>query len=246
MPGFLTATWVNLLNITFAVPPSLLVPYVPEGVRLDIQQQEAFASIVAFDFNRTRVKGLHIPGHVNFPEINLRFYVKFKEKRGVVFIKELVPKFCISLVANRLYNEPYEFTRMKSMTEETEEGINIEHTFEYGGKTHYIQAIGLKKLWLPREDSIEHYFKEHDVGFGKTKKGKTLCYRVLHPKWEIYQLEAYDLNIDFKAVYGSGWDILSQASPVSAILAKGSHVEVFHPQNLDTFEKSLKLEVKHS
>ncbi len=244
MAGFLTANWVNLLNITFAVPPSLLVPHLPEGLRLDVRQQEAFASIVAFDFNDTKVKGIAIPGHINFPEINLRFYVKFREKRGVVFIKELVPKFCIAFVANRLYNEPYQSTAMTSITEQTENSLSITHKFNVKNREHHIRAVANKNSHYPSKDSLAYYFMEHDVGFGITKRGKTLCYRVKHPKWEIYGLEGYELDMDFGLIYGKAWDILKDLNPVSAILAKGSRVEVFNPQNLAIFERSLYLETK--
>ena len=88
MKPFLTAEWKHLLNVTYRVPPELLIDKVPPGVELDIQDGTAFASVVAFDFLNTRVRGLTIPFHVNFPEINLRFYIKHQGKRGVMFWKE--------------------------------------------------------------------------------------------------------------------------------------------------------------
>ena len=108
MPNpFLTAHWRNLINLTYRVPPSLLKQHVPKGVELDIQEGDAFVSLVAFEFLNTKVKGLKIPFHVDFPEINLRYYVKYKGKNAVCFIREFVPKYCIATIANRLYNEPY-------------------------------------------------------------------------------------------------------------------------------------------
>jgi uncharacterized protein YqjF (DUF2071 family) len=93
MKVFLSAEWRNLVNLTYGVPPDLLAPHVPPGLELDIFQGMAHVSFVAFDFLDTRVKGIHVPDHVNFPEVNLRFYVNYKGRRGVVFIREYVPKF---------------------------------------------------------------------------------------------------------------------------------------------------------
>ena len=104
---FLTATWARLLNLTYGVDPKLLEPHVPPGVDLDVIDGQAFVSLVAFDFLDTKVKGIKLPFHVNFPEINLRYYLKYKGKTGVAFIKEFVPKFCIAFVADKIYNEPY-------------------------------------------------------------------------------------------------------------------------------------------
>ncbi len=70
-----------------------------------------FACLVEFMFLNTRIKGISIPFHKNFEEIDLRFYVRHycegNWKRGVVFIKEIVPKPMIALIANILYGEKY-------------------------------------------------------------------------------------------------------------------------------------------
>ena len=60
-------------------------------------------------FLNTKLLGIKIPLHTNFEEVNLRFYVKRFEnntwKRGVVFIKEIVPKPALTFIANNIYNE---------------------------------------------------------------------------------------------------------------------------------------------
>ena len=120
---FLTAHWKNLCLVTYAVPPALLEPRLPEGLSLDTRGGDAFVSLVAFDFLETRVLGVPWPGYRHFPEINLRFYVRHGAQRGVVFIRELVPKRLIASLARSLYNEPYLAIPMKSRT--TREGGTI-------------------------------------------------------------------------------------------------------------------------
>lgn len=231
MTPFLTAYWKNLLNVTYKVDPALLLPHVPPGVELDVQDGKAFASVVAFEFLDTRVKGLKIPFHVNFPEINLRYYLKHDGKRGVAFIKELVPRFCIAFIADKVYNEPYESCPMRCDTSETEDKLKILHQFTYKGKLQEMKIEAKNRLSMPSEDSVEHYFKEHDIGFGKTKSGEPLFYEVKHPKWEIYELESYQLDVDFGLVYGEEWAFLKEAEPHSALLAKGSEIAVY-PKNV--------------
>lgn len=226
MKAFLTAEWRNLINITYQVPPTLLMPYLPEHTTLDVKKGSAFVSLVAFEFLNTKVKGLKIPFHVNFPEINLRFYVLYKGKRAVVFIKEFVPKFCIALVANRVYNEPYEAIPMHTQIEKDTEEIKIYHRIEKQGKTGEIWLSAKNKLSTPPINSTEHYFKEHDLGLGKDKKGKTLSYEVKHPIWEVYPVENHYLNFDFGHFYGEQWAFLKDEKPYNVLLAKGSDVEV--------------------
>ena len=93
-PVFLSADWHNLLFANYTVSPSLLGPLVPDGTQLDLWNGSCFISLVAFQFQNTRV--LRIPALINrdFEEINLRFYVKRTlvngdVRRGVVFIKEI-------------------------------------------------------------------------------------------------------------------------------------------------------------
>src|ERR1017187_8898319 len=96
MSTFLTAEWRKLIMAQYEVPPATLAPWLPQGLELD----------------RFRIKGLAIPFHTRFEEVNLRFYVARTEpdgtrKRGVVFIREFVPRAAITHIANSLYEEPY-------------------------------------------------------------------------------------------------------------------------------------------
>ena len=130
---FLTAEWVNVAAVTFAVDEERLRPYVPRGATIDALEGSPRVSLVAFEFRRTRVGGLAIPRHIAFPEINLRFYVRHGGERGVVFIRELVPRWAIATVARLLYNEPYRRVPMRCGAEPTlAGGVRVWHRFGRG------------------------------------------------------------------------------------------------------------------
>ncbi len=233
MKPFLTAEWRNLILITYAVEPEVLEPYVPKGLVLDLLKGKAYVSFVAFDFLRTRVKGIPIPFHVNFPEVNLRFYVRYrskegKEKRGVVFIREFVPKYMIAFVANTIYNEPYLSTKMNSQVNISSEERVIKHQLYYGGQEHSWKFFCSNTTKLPTEDSTEHFFKEHEWGFGVNHKGKLMEYKVEHPIWNIYPLtKRFELKVDFGLLYGEQWSFLNQQIPYNITIAEGSPIKVF-------------------
>jgi hypothetical protein len=92
---FLTADWRHLAMLNYEINPNVLQRFVPTGTELDQWKGKTFVSIVGFLFLNTRIRGIAIPFHSNFEEVNLRFYVRRYTKegwrRGVVFIKELVP-----------------------------------------------------------------------------------------------------------------------------------------------------------
>ncbi len=223
---FLTARWENLILLTYKIKPEMLEEYLPCGLEPDTIDGNAFVSLVAFDFLDTKVKGFKIPFHVNFPEINLRAYVKNNDKRGVIFIREFVPKFFISLVANTIYNEKYKSASMKSRTE-TNGSIFLSHTLRLNGKEFSINLEADNRPYLPPPDSIEHFFKEHEWGFGTNRKGEALMYKVEHPFWEVYPIIKFEHNIDFGTVYGNKWQSLNSASPYNITFAKGSQIKVF-------------------
>jgi len=227
MKAFLTAEWNHLVNITYAVAPELLLPYLPKGLSLDLIDGKAFVSFVAFEFNNVRVKGIKIPFHMSFPEINLRFYVNNKGRRGVVFIKEFVPKFFVALVADKLYNEPYTAIPMNVRTSISASEIKTEHRFKYHGHTYAAAVTAGAKGHTPADHTLEHFFKEHEIGFGKNKKGAALEYRVEHPVWEIYPVKEYSLDVDFGKIYGQQWEFLNREKPYNVLLAKGSDIIVF-------------------
>ncbi len=230
---FLSARWSNLFLATYAVPEEMLFPRVPPGLELDRRDGHGFVSLVAFDFLETKVLGIPWPGFREFPELNLRFYVRHGDQRGVMFIREFVPKSFVALMARMLYNEPYASATMSSTIHEDERELTAVHRLDWAGRTHTITATGTKPAVRPSRESAEHFFKEHEWGFGTTRKGKTTRYRVEHPTWDVYPLRSYEIDLDWAAVYGPEWKFLQDAQPYSVMLAAGSKVAVHSGKKLE-------------
>ncbi len=79
---FLTAEWRDLLILNYEVAPEVLAPFIPRHTMLDLFEGRALVSLVGFNFLDTRVRGLAIPGHRNFEELNFRFYIITPDPRG--------------------------------------------------------------------------------------------------------------------------------------------------------------------
>jgi uncharacterized protein YqjF (DUF2071 family) len=212
--------------VTYDVDPAVLRPLLPPGCELDMRDDRAFVSFVMFDFLQTRIKGIRWPGHVNFPEINLRFYICHAGQRGVCFVRELVPKRLIAWIARTIYNEPYVATAMQSEISQCDGTIRTRHRF-FANRWHDATLSGRAPAVRPRADSIEHFFKEHEWGFGRSRRGALRRYRVIHPEWEVYTDAQATLDVDFGAVYGEPWAILNNRDPYSVVFAVGSEVAVY-------------------
>jgi uncharacterized protein len=223
---WLTAEWRNLCLFTYAVDPARLERYLPPGLTLDMRDGKAFVSLVAFDFVNTRVLGVSWPGYRHFPEVNLRFYVKQGETRGVAFIREYVPSRLVAFLARALYNEPYQQAPMSSASRESEHAIEVEHVLHAGGRAQRLRILARRTESVPAEHSSVHFFKEHAIGFGCSRRGELLRYEVRHPIWTTYPVQDFHLDWEFGTVYGAQWADLSRQAPLSVVLAKGSAVRV--------------------
>ncbi len=224
---FLTARWRRLILAQYETDPALLTPRLPAGLELDRWRGRVYVSLVAFEFLDTRVRGFRVPGCVNFPEVNLRFYVTDGQHRGVCFVRELVPSRLTSLVARVVYNEPYARAAMSVSTAESDGELHIDHRFRFGGIEHRIGARVAAERLVPEPGSLEHHFKEHEWGYGRTRGGTPTLYRVEHPTWAIHRVLDTTIDIDAGALYGDEWAWLGDARPDSVVVADGSEVAVY-------------------
>ena len=226
---FLTARWSNLAIITYDVDPILLTEYLQPSCTLDMIDGRAFVSLVAFDFLDTCVLDVAWPGFINFPEINLRFYLRGLDgRRGVSFVRELVPQRSVALVARSIYNEPYTAVPMTSAIARTRDRISTTHIATVAGRDHTIRVSGSTDMITPPADSREHFFKEHAWGFGRSRDGRLITYEVCHPVWRVYRDPRIErLDWDFASIYGPTWRFLTGATPYSLVFAVGSEVAVF-------------------
>jgi hypothetical protein len=224
---FLTARWCNLILANYAVPDDLLLPHLPPGVELDRWDGSGFASLVGFQFLDTKVLGVGWPTFRHFPEWNLRIYVRRGDQRGVCFVREFVPQRFVAWVARRIYNEPYHPARMSMSIDDKPDSLTARYTVEFGGRVHSLTATGSKPAVRPGPESVEHFFKEHSWGFGRTRGGKLLRYEVSHPEWDVYPVTRFQAEVDWGTLYGPAWAGMTGRDPASVVLAAGSAVSVF-------------------
>jgi len=227
---FLTAEWSNLIMANYVVPKEVLDPFVPRGTELDAWQGEYYMSLVGFMFLRTRVLGIPIPFHQNFEEVNLRFYVKHKHegewRRGVVFIKEIVPKWAITTVARTVYGEPYATHKMRHTTNVEKDKIHLAYEWKSGDKWNKLAATGALPAIPMEEGSEAEFIAEHYWGYTQLNPRKTSQYEVNHPKWDIYKVLDHDIDIDIANVYGKEFAPYLTGDPASVFIAKGSDIVV--------------------
>ena len=244
---FLTAYWRHLAILSWAVDPGLVAPYVPAGTVLDDWNGRTFLSMVGFLFLDTRLRGIAVPLHRNFEELNLRAYVRRETprtdgsaelRRGVTFLKELVPRRAIATVARFAYNEPYEARAMRHAIDfepETDLPRSVEYAWQQ--RTHpggwgriRIEVDGPPAQPAPGSEAA--FITEHYWGYTRQVDGGTVEYQVNHAPWRVWNATRLVVDADLATLYGRPIAEALARAPDSALLAEGGEVSVSVPRRL--------------
>jgi len=232
---FLTAEWRWLVMVNFEVDPALLAPLMPLGTELDDFHGMTLMSLVGFRFLNTRVLGCRVPRHADFEELNLRFYVRRRGpegwRRGVVFIKEIVPRRAVTLVARKVYGENYVTLPMGHEVRETtvdhQKRRSVAYHWELRKQRNLIRVETTAPPARPNEGTLEQFIVEHYWGYTRMGVCRALEYRVDHPPWNVAVAERCEVQFEAEPLYGAALGRYLNVSPVSALLADGSPVTVY-------------------
>lgn len=231
VPVFLRARWQHLAMINYEVDPALLNPLVPAGTELDLFGGRCFLSIVGFLFVDVRLRGLLIPFHTRFEEVNLRFYVRRRlpeeTRRGVVFVRELVPLPAVALVARWRFGERYSALPMRHRVT----GDLVTYDWRHRGRWEGLRLEPAGDWSSAEPGSEEEFITEHYWGYTATARG-TVEYRVTHPRWQVSRARTATVDCDAERLYGPGFAGVLAGAPASAFLADGSAVAVLRGRRL--------------
>lgn len=229
LKSFLKAEWKNLVMLNYAVEASLLERFVPAGTELDSFEGNVYLSLVGFEFNCTRMFGWPVPFHQAFEEVNLRFYVRRQSRRGVVFIRELVPKFMVAAIARFAFNENYSCVPMSHrIASHVDTGaVDAEYTWGTGQDRCSMRVETEGPGYLPDYGSLSQFITEHYWGYAAQSDGGCLEYEVQHVQWNIRNAKRAEFAGNLAGLYGSEIAQVLTRKPDSAFLAEGSPVTVF-------------------
>jgi uncharacterized protein len=233
---FLAAEWRDLAMLNYEVDPGLLRKLVPAGTELDFWRGKAFISLVGFRFLKTKVFGIPVPFHGDFEDVNLRLYVLRREgsdvKRGVAFIREIVPWRAVAASARTVFNENFVALPMSHRIVGNGDTMNVEYAWRFRGAWSRIILATNGTPALPKEGSEEQFIAEHYWGYAAQHDGGCLEYRVEHPSWRVWASHEAKFEGDAEELYGRDLAAALKNPPASAFLAEGSAVTVYRGKRL--------------
>jgi uncharacterized protein YqjF (DUF2071 family) len=231
---FLRAAWRDLVALSYEADPAVLAPFVPSGLELDLHEGRAYVSLVGFLFLETRALGVPLPFCGRFEEVNLRFYVRRRgpegDRRGVVFVKEFVPRWLVTAGARGLFGEPYNTVPMRSRLETDDHGNPragglLEYEWRWNGRWHRLSARAALPMAPVEPGSRTAFLLERHWGYRPRSRG-ALEYRVRRPAWRVCAAADAALEADRRALYGPVFGPLLAGEPASALIADGSEISV--------------------
>jgi uncharacterized protein YqjF (DUF2071 family) len=237
IPVFLTAVWQDLVMLNYEIDPGLLEEFVPGGTVLDSFLGKTYVSLVGIRFCRTKLFGsLGVPFHSDFEEVNLRFYVRRNEgadeRRGVVFIAEIVPRWAIATAARVIYGENYRCLPMKHDVSTDGLERRVRYQWRIMNRWCQLRAQAMGAPDLPREGSLEQFITEHYWGYARQRRGGSLEYQVAHVPWKVWVSGTAGFEGDTSEIYGAELGRVVRGRASSAFIAEGSPVTVFRGRKL--------------
>jgi len=221
--------------LNYVVDPRIIAPLVPPGTEVDFENGETFLSVVGFLFLDTRLLGLPVPLHRDFEEVNLRFYVRRKSadtwRRGVVFVRELVPRQAIALVARTFYGENYVALPMKHQIDHVDLKLSVEYSWRRGRKWESLKIMASGEPQTIPAGSHAEFITEHYWGYTSVRGGCSE-YRVEHPRWKAWHAESFEFKADVAMLYGEQFAESLSVVPCSAFIADGSPIQVLLREQL--------------
>lgn len=234
---FLTARLSRLILLNYEVDPALLAPRLPVHTELDFYDNRTFVSLLGLHFSNPSIYGLPLPFYREYAQVNLRFYVRCRIernnwRRGVVFIKQIVPYRPVAWAARNLFHEPVVAQSMDQVSRsQGRDATMTEYGWRSGGQHYFIRAVYPNQSVFPDPGSEEEFLLERYWGYNRQKDGGCLEYRFSHPPWRICKAVEAEASAGLRDFYGPPFTGLLGGRPDSAFAACGSQVTLHrgHP-----------------
>jgi uncharacterized protein YqjF (DUF2071 family) len=200
-------TWDELLFAHWRAPADALRLHLPEGLELDLFEDEAWIGVTPFRVTGLRARGLPpLPLISSFLEVNTRTYVTAGGKPGIWFFSLDAESDLAVAAARRAYKLPYVRAEMRA---EWRDG-----RLEYESRRRRGERAALRVAYRPIGDvvdadpsSLAHFLTERYCLYAEDA-GRLKRAEIHHEPWPLQPAEA---EIDENTMPPSGIELLDDA-----------------------------------
>ena len=225
--------WRDLLFLHWEVPVDSILPTLPAGLEPDTFGGRAFLGSVPFRMEGVRPAFLPaLPGISDFPELNLRTYVRDRAGVPGVWFYSLDAGGRLAVaIARTFFHLPYHAARMEMHRGNTSDSISFKSRRHVSGEESCFEWSCGVALPAPVVGSLEHFLVEryrlYAAGSGSLFRGA-----VSHPP---YALRRADVSRCSETLFSAAGFISPGREPDHAVCSDGVKVEVFPLEKIGRF-----------
>ena len=186
-PWVLSMSWHELLFAHWPVPIALIRPLIPDILEIDAFDGWGWIGVVPFRMSGVLPRYFPIP--LAFPELNVRTYVKMRDRSGVWFFS-LDAASWLSVRAARWFGLPYYDARMTVQIEGDVVGYDSVRTHknafpaEFGAKYNPTSPV-----YYSAPGTLDHWLTERYALYGALKPGQVVYGEIHHMQWPLQRAE---------------------------------------------------------
>lgn len=237
---FLTGRLSHLILLSYEIDPALLAPRLPARTELDFYGNRTFVTLVGLRFSQPVIHGLPLPFYREYTQVNLRFYVRRKIapnnwRRGVVFIRQIVPHRPIAWAARNLFHENVVSLDMDQIHRSGGgDAVLTEYAWRSGQQRYFLRAVYPDQPIFPEPGSKEEFLLARHWGYTRPQDGGCREYRFEHPPWQTCKTVEVEVSTGLGEFYGPPFSKLFDTRPDSAFAADGSEVTLYRSHPCET------------
>ena len=186
-PWLLFMRWKNLAFFHWPIPVDALRPLVPRQLEIDTFDGQAWIGIVPFQMKDVRFRfAPRIPNATNFPELNVRTYVRGNSRPGIWFFTFDASSWLAVRVAQLGLNLAYRHAQMSVQSS----GDAIAYTSERVDRS--VPPAEFAATYAPisaprtaKAGTLEEWLIERYCFFGQFRSGDLYRIDVHHPPWPV-------------------------------------------------------------
>ena len=193
----MTQRWNDLLFAHWPIAGSVMDALLPDWLEADSYQGSAWLGAVPFWLDRIKIRGVpSIPGLRNFPDLNLRTYVRDRltGTPGIYCFSVDSSNLLAVAVAHLAYHLPYKLAEMHlEQRSEREFAFYSRRRFTRPHVIFKARYRGLGPTHKTAEippGSLEYFFSERNCVFSTNRAGQPIQANLHHVPWPLEEAEA--------------------------------------------------------
>jgi uncharacterized protein YqjF (DUF2071 family) len=202
-PWLMTQSWHDLLFAHWTIAPALLRRKVPDVFPLDLLDGRAWVGVVPFHMTNVAPRGVpSLPWVSEFPELNVRTYVRVGDKPGIYFFSLDAGSAIAATAARTLLALPYYTADITVELSGTR--VNYRSARRGGESDARFEAMyePTSDVVRPLTGTIEYFLTERYCLYNLRHGGRPYRLDIHHPPWPLQRADATILANTMLGVHG--------------------------------------------